>query len=702
MAVRDSRLLVLGEIAAETVLAMFPKLRERLRRVQVVNRLLAIPLFAGFSEDQLHQAADLAGLVSFAPGETIFYQGEPSKDFYVVDTGQVVERVVGVGPGDQTWPRYITAGGFLGAHGLLNDSTRRATAEAVTEVCLYRFGAEAFHWLRQLQPGFHRSLEPPFLVGYLHQLNLFSKLDLEELKHLAGFIGQAAYRPTDVVYRQGELDPTLYILHKGEAIVRGRDEQGHERPRSYLKAGDSVGESSLFLDEPRDVTVESTTASHWFYLTREDLNHYLGLRPQAVDELVPKDEVVARRGIRRFAWMEHDERIVMRCRRHIAVVLSRLLLPGLLFFVALLVPSGFRPLGWFLGILAALWALWYVVDWANDYYILTTKRVAHREKVLFVRETRDETPLDKVQNVNIRQGMWGSLLGYGTLLIDTAAGDRTGVVRVVFTYLPEPNEVQALIFEQVSRLQAGTRVETHRTIRDKLEAAIGIGLNPSVPRPVAPSSAPATRERDGSSTGRRAYEVLIGNRFWIEKERNGETVWRKHWIRLLARIWLPLGVLVLLLAGLTAPAFASELQTPMFYVPVVLLVLGALFWVWWIWEDWGNDQYIVTDDRIIDTERLPLGFRSSRTETTFDRIQNVNYEIPHPIATALSYGTVFVFTAGAEGRLDFKYVRNPKRVQAEIFRRLTAYEALQRRKLHEEQMAELPDWFAAYDQTRRS
>ncbi|MFC2023652.1 cyclic nucleotide-binding domain-containing protein [Chloroflexota bacterium] len=701
MVVRDSRLLVLSEIAAETVLAMFPKLRDRLRRVQVVNRLLAIPLFASFSEDQLHQAADLAQLVSYAPAEVIFHQGEPSKAFFVIDSGQLVERVAGTLPGDRNWPRYITAGGFIGSHGLLNDTTRRATAEAVTDVHLYRFGADAFQWFRQLRPGFDRSLDPPYLVGHLHQLPLFSRLGLEELKHLAGYVGQARYRPTDAIYRQGELDPTLYILHEGEAIVRGRDEQGHERPRSYLRAGDSVGETSLFLEEPRDVTVESTTASHWFYLTREDLNQYLALRPQVLDELVPKDEVADRQGIARFPWMEHDERFVLRCRRHVAVVISRLILPGVLFFIALLIPPDLHPLGLGLGIVAALWAFWYIVDWTNDYYIVTTKRVAHREKVLFVRETRDETPLDKIQNVNVQQGLSGNMLGYGTLLIDTAAGDRTGVVRIVFTYLPEPQEVQALVFEQMSRLQAGDRLETHRSIRDKLEAAIGVGLNPSVPKPAVPSSAAAELGPETNVKRQRVYRALWGNRFWIEKEHDGEIVWRKHWIRLLARIWLPLVLLPLLLAGLVAPIFVSYLLTPVFYVPIALLALVLLFWLWWVWADWGNDQYIVTDDRIIDTERLPLGFRSSRTETTFDRIQNVNFEIPHPMATILSYGTVFIYTAGAEGRLDFQYVRDPKKVQAEIFRRLTAYEALQRRKLREDQMAELPDWFAVYDQSRR-
>jgi hypothetical protein len=109
----------------------------------------------------------------------------------------------------------------------------------------------------------------------------------------------------------------------------------------------------------------------------------------------------------------------------------------------------------------------------------------------------------------------------------------------------------------------------------------------------------------------------------------------------------------------------------------------------------------VTDDRIIDTEALPWGFRTRRAETTFDRIQNVSFDIPNPVATLLNYGTVLIYTAGVEGRLDFEYVRDPKRVQAEIFRRLTAYEARQRRQERERRWEELPEWFSTYEEMHR-
>jgi hypothetical protein len=72
------------------------------------------------------------------------------------------------------------------------------------------------------------------------------------------------------------------------------------------------------------------------------------------------------------------------------------------------------------------------------------------------------------------------------------------------------------------------------------------------------------------------------------------------------------------------------------------------------------------------------------------------------MAYVLNYGTVLIHTAGVEGRLDFVYVKDPRKVQAEIFRRLSVYEEEQRRLQLEERWADLPQWFAEYDRTYRS
>jgi uncharacterized membrane protein YdbT with pleckstrin-like domain len=350
--------------------------------------------------------------------------------------------------------------------------------------------------------------------------------------------------------------------------------------------------------------------------------------------------------------------------------------------------------------LAFLWVVWRLIDWLNDYYAVTTARVVHREKMLMVWETRDETPLDKIQNINLDRGLVGNTLGFGTLVIDTAAA--VGAARVTFNYLEDPDSVQSLIFEQMSRALAGERVEEHKVIRDRLEERIGIGIRPVVPHPAVPTAVPPTVVLpEGPGIVDRVGEATLGHLFWIERRMDDRIIWRKHWIRLLRRIWLPLLIVAFLVSALMVLATAPSDAPAWFVLALVGLLVLALGWVWWNWEDWGNDQYIVTHDRIIDVEALPAGFQRRITETKFDRIQNVSFEIPNPIATILNYGTVVIHTAGIEGRLDFEWVRDPRRVQGEIFRRLSAYEEEQRIRQREERWADLPQWFAVYEETYR-
>jgi CRP-like cAMP-binding protein len=695
--------LVINADDFKTLLAMFPRLEARLRRIEVVNRLLAIPLFGEFSEEQLFHVADLVRLVFFPAGQIIFHQGEPADAFYVIDTGQVVERAVGQVPGQQAWPKYLSAGSFFGRYALLSNTTRRATAEAGSDVDLFRLNADAFHWLRELQPSFERNLKRHSVIEYLRRSRLSSELTDEELKHLAGYVGLAHYRPGDTLYRQGEVDPTLYVLYEGEAIVRARDEDGNERPVDYLAPGNAVGESSLFLGDARDVTVEATTLANWFYLTRTDLDQFLQQHQDLVETMVPREEVRARWRLDRPTWLEHDEQVVMRYRRHWFRLVSRLVLPFFFFSLAVfLIPwaAALTILGFVLLGLVVLWSGWILLDWLNDYYYVTTARVAHREKTLLIRETRDETPLDKIQNINIDRHFVGNILGFGTLVIDTAAA--IGASRVTFDYLQDPEILRDEVFVQMDRALAGESVQMRRAIRDKLEDTIRIGIRPTVPRPAVPSPALDPEPTPASpSVLKRVDDATLGRVFWIEKVMDDRIIWRKHWIRLLARIWLPvLAVSASLLASVAFFWFAggSSLIVSML---LLSLLAGSSLWLWWNWVDWGNDQYIVTDDRIIDVEALPAGFRRRTTETQFDRIQNVSFEIPNPIATLFNYGTVAIFTAGLEGKLDFEWVPDPRRVQAEIFRRLSAYEEAQRTQQREERWSDLPQWFAVYEDTYR-
>lgn len=709
---RDASLLVISLGNLRMLLNLFPMLGERLARTEIVNRLMALPLFGGFNQGELLVLADLVRVVTCVAGQIIFRQGELADAMYIIDTGQVVQTIdgspLGASRSDGTWPKYLAAGSFFGRFGLRTSSARRATATAATEVRLFRINRQGFEWLLEYKPEFAAALKRPDMLGYLGATTLFRDLSLADLKLLSGYVGLAHYRPGTTVIRQGETDQILYIMYEGMALARGYDAQGHPQPPEALWPGAVLGEHSLFLNDPHRRTVEAPVPSSWLYLSHDDLERYLSARPEARAKLTVTATIQERQSLKRFSWMDPDEGMIFRKRRHWWPLLEGILVPLLpmaagLFLLFLpikgLYPL-FRILGYPLLVGGALWLLWNVLNWRNDFNIVTTKRVVHIEKVIALKESRIETPLDKVQNINMSRSAVGNYLGFGTLVIETAA--TFGGAQLKFDRLANPQRVQELIFQEMGRVRAGRRQETQRVIRDKLAGAIGAGNQPYVP-PVATAAYTGTEPEPVSSGWRaRLSQLPWRSPFWTEQKLTDRVIWRKHPIRLLLLAWPPTLLIVAVLGLLVVLVLRNRALPPVpILVVAVVVLLPTLGWWLWQYANWSNDQYIVTNDRLIDVEKLPLGLRSKRTETTFDKVQNVSFLIPNLLATILNYGTVVIHTAGAQGQLDFFYVRRPSLVQAEIFRRLSAYNDLRRRREQEDRWADLPEWFASFAELQR-
>jgi uncharacterized membrane protein YdbT with pleckstrin-like domain len=185
------------------------------------------------------------------------------------------------------------------------------------------------------------------------------------------------------------------------------------------------------------------------------------------------------------------------------------------------------------------------------------------------------------------------------------------------------------------------------------------------------------------------------------RHEQGDTItWRKHWVALLKPIALPSALLLASTTGVVIlmSVTSGNLRTVSLIVYGVALVI---LFPWWLWrfDDWQNDIYQVTPTRIIDVERLPFYLREDRREASLGMIQNVQFEIPGFLGKVLNFGSVTIETAGA-GAFTFDLVKDPSGVQAEIFRRMEAFQGRQSQAAAERHRSELLDWFAVYDQVR--
>ena len=84
-----------------------------------------------------------------------------------------------------------------------------------------------------------------------------------------------------------------------------------------------------------------------------------------------------------------------------------------------------------------------------------------------------------------------------------------------------------------------------------------------------------------------------------------------------------------------------------------------------MFTDYYLDTWIVTTRRVINIEQKGL-FSRVISELHLNQVQDVTAETHGFIATILSYGHVYIQTAGTRERFEFKMVNDPVKVKARV------------------------------------
>ena len=556
------------------------------------------------------------------------------------------------------------------------------------------------------------------LIERLRRVPLFEQLSEEHLRLLAGIAEERAVPAGTRLCWQADRGTTFFILDSGEAKVHHIDERGLQRPVAMLRGGDSFGTTSLFLSEPRDATVTAVSEVRLWTIQRADFDELLAEEPSLHRELLIPNEILARLRAPRFPWLEPDERVIRQTRRHWVVFVRSIFMTTLAVFayvafviwLAFYIHLSFNVLLLVLPVLAmaSLAFVWHWFDWRNDYFVVTNRRITHHEQTAFLYESRDETHIERVQDISLKRVGLGKLLDYGDLIIQTAA--RIG--SIAFQDAPHPDNLRESIFSELSRVRAMRRASQRRLVRGELIGHITAEAPESPLRLMADQQTlidqPEEPEAPKPEPSRLIRAVLkaaeMGFLPRVRIEKPDSITWRKHWIFLIADV-APSFLLGLVLGILTLTGFLGRPAWLVAFLPsypfvTLFLTLMCIGWFWWQSTDWANDLYIITRDRIIDIEKRPLLLPEQQREASLGAIQNVTLRIPSPVAVLFNYGDVIVQTA-ASGEFTFDGAPNPRAVQQEIFRRIEAFQEAQRDAEASRRRAELVEWFAVYDELRR-
>ena len=528
-------------------------------------------------------------------------------------------------------------------------------------------------------------------IDFIKKIHLFSKLSEDDLNDVAQALVDEEYKADTRIIAQGTRGETFYIVYKGYVKVVRR--KGREEVKlAQLVPHDYFGEEEIFHKQVRTASIMAATDCSILALHGNKIQELM----KRVPSFKPTFAVViaSHRLWRRlqFSWVRPEEVVYFLARKHPVQLWNALIWPVFSLILPLLgflwgVAAGSQAaiaIALAIGLIISLWIIWRVVDWGNDYYMVTNQRVVWVEKVVGIFDSRTEAPLSTVLSVGVETDQLGRWLGYGNVIV------RTFVGKIAFNHVGHPDYAANMIEEYWSRTKEFALSAEKEAMKDSIRKRLNLPV-PDKPAPPADNTPKKPRRRPN------IVQVALSNIFRLRIE-DGETViYRKHGIILLQQIWQPTAVIFLLLAGfiwrgvLILTGAVTWPDTILFILPV----LGLPLLGWWIYQyvDWANDIFQVTGDQIIDIDRTPFG-TTERRAASLENILSIESKRVGFWGNVFNYGTVYIVVGGT--KLEFQDVFDPNTVQSDIDRRRMARLAAKAAVQAAAERERMAEWIATY------
>lgn len=535
---------------------------------------------------------------------------------------------------------------------------------------------------------------------HLRQVHLFRELDKEDIDYIAEYFEAEEYEPDTELFAQGSRPEWFGIVYSGEVVVTARLDSGSKTPTELarLKTADYFGEQAIINNTVRNATITTTQQSVILIIEADDFRTMLTEYPDVLKalQLAVRTRQLIRQ--RRFGdWLRPDEVVFLIALTHWGWFVRRMLLPAALtlpvaigVYFLFTINLFWLPATIVAGLLLGIWIALVYVDWRDDSYIVTSRRVVSDERLALLYKARAEAPLYAVRSVGVSQDPLEKALGYGDVVIQTFTG------KINFPDVPDPYTIANLINEHIDRAKRSQQKEEASALERDIRVSIGWEEAPQG------DARSRTRPPAAEAGSFLAFLNHFRPQFW---ERDGELITlRKHPFILLQHIGLGLAGLALvslLFAFRLYPVF--EFMRVLEIVPVMgwsaaVLFVGLILLAWTLYqfEDWRNDIYQITPNLLVDEEKKPLLGNVEQRTASIDSVLNVRFTRPGVLANLFNFGTVTIQTGGDTGELSFKWVVNPLSVQQEIFRRMEKRRRQKEAAQAAKRRSEIVDWLRAY------
>ncbi len=530
----------------------------------------------------------------------------------------------------------------------------------------------------------------------LSSFELFADLPAEEIAALESALEQRRLSKGKDVFREGEKARYAYFLLDGLISIWYR-RGGEEEQVRVLEPGEMFGEEAVLGAGIRNASAFVEADSIVLRISQPALQERLRSLPLTAEVL--RTAARGRRLVRgrSFGWLTRDETVYLATRKTNLLLVPSLVLPILLGLLSLVGMAFIRQQGWpeasYLvagaGLLVALaYGAWSAMDWSNDFYLVTNRRVVALRRVPLIYDDRQEAPLDMIQSVASASTVSQRAFGYGDVVV------RTYTRPITFSSIPDPKAAARLIETIWKRRQAreeqDDREEIGRLLASRLNKKETAGE--SLEETEIPANA---AENSGAPA---ASAASLGG-MQTRVEQGGVVTYRKHRFFLFRNLFLPV---LLMLTGIPLSALVTSGILPVDPLLGVALVIGVfalgLGWSAYEYLDWANDLYQITPEQILALHRKPLGDEERRT-AGLENILSLEYDRPSILARLFNFGAV----KASVGQVTFTFdeVGDPVHVQEDIFRRMEAKKRRAADSQRRQRREEIADWIETYHDLTR-
>ncbi|MBI9043029.1 MAG: cyclic nucleotide-binding domain-containing protein [Anaerolineaceae bacterium] len=534
-------------------------------------------------------------------------------------------------------------------------------------------------------------LENEKIIDLLKTIFPFNKASEPLLEMAAKCFEIDSFNENEIIFCQNDRASKLYILFNGKVKIT-HVKRGIKQDVGVLKRGDLFGLEMLEYERLNVTTAEAQTQCVCLVLDRDHAKVLLSKIPDfnAALEILFESYLLSLE--KEFIWLNEGEAIYYVARKHrmnmflriiFPIVFAGISLPLLSIFSFGLFPDLLTPILIIAldGLFTFIWLIWSLVDWRNDYALITSQRVVYLEKVVMLYDSRQEAPLSAILAVSTKTDQIGRIFGYGDVVIRTYAGE------IILPKVKNYQQVSDLMTAQWVQSSSRRAQAQKDNIEEKIKERLGL-----IPKSMEADTPPETVQQKGKSG---AILNRLANLFQLRVYAGESITYRTHWFMLLKRTWFPSLMILALIVVLIARLMGMFEILSMSAICGLESVFSIILFGWWIYEylDWRNDAYIVTPEQVIDINKKPLGKEEKRT-APLKNILSIEFERLGVLGLLLNYGTVYIRVG--ETTLTFDYVFNPAEVQRELFKRLADVDQKEKQAQLISTQQHVADWIAAY------